>query len=130
MADDQGSSEDKELLVLEQEVKEMAQTIIHYRTTLMNPETFSSLLVSMRPAFLARNPNLQAEEPTESTERPMTVDEDPETSEKIKLLKSRISANASALPAILKRMKTSLARMEELDRQEGGSPHSIFKRTT
>ncbi|ERM94847.1 hypothetical protein AMTR_s00009p00089300 [Amborella trichopoda] len=58
----------------------------------------------------------EAEEAAESRERPMTVDEDPETAEKIWLFKSTISANASTLPPILKRLKACFARMEELDR--------------
>lgn len=109
---------------LEKDVKEMAQKIMKYRASLPDQllNTLDSTLASQRPVF----PDDMA--PTPSVAQ--IAEEGPsdgEMAKKIQLLKQKYSDNASAIPAVLKRMKDCVTKIDNLD-SCNGITHPAFKR--
>ncbi|GER26437.1 hypothetical protein STAS_02085 [Striga asiatica] len=140
----QEAAEEEEVLKLEEEVHQMAQKILEYRTTL--PDQFSStlrsVLASARPVLSTRladertgpeTPMLLPDSEArvtqaltrENTELPIT--EDKEEAEKIQLLKQKLSNNTAVLPAVLNRMKEYMARIDKLE-SSNLIIHPAFKR--
>lgn len=66
-----------------------------------------------------------ADRPSGSGNEVLIAGEDEDT-EKIKLLKEKISSNAESIPVVLKRMKDCMARIDQLESQNG--IHPAFKR--
>ncbi|XP_043716698.1 uncharacterized protein LOC122664786 [Telopea speciosissima] len=139
-SEDKGEGNElEEVEKLEVEVKQMAERILHYRTTLPDQfkKTVSSVLAAQRPIL----PNLDATaqlgvdgdrvsdagEHIESSKGALVAEEDPETKEIIRLLTLKISSNVSAMPIILKRMNECISMIDRLD-SFNGSIHPIFKR--
>ncbi|XP_051132435.1 uncharacterized protein LOC127252339 [Andrographis paniculata] len=138
--DAQEAAEEEELQALEQQVENMAKTILQYRTTLPDhlTSTLSSLLASQRPLLpphllqeeeedLSNNAPLPA---PQSEARPTQDPSDPndaEEAEKIRILKQKISRNASAIPVVLNRMKECMSRIDKLE-PSNGVIHPAFKR--
>ncbi|XP_022974668.1 uncharacterized protein LOC111473350 isoform X1 [Cucurbita maxima] len=128
---------DSEHEELELEVNQMAQRILHYRSTLSAQlkSSFISLLESARPvAFGASEPGISVPPNHEDDEQQITRgegtvlhDEGLETEKKIQLLKDKISSNISMIPAVLKRMKDCISTIDNLD-SYNGSIHPAFKR--
>ncbi|KAL6323084.1 hypothetical protein AAG906_027339 [Vitis piasezkii] len=116
-------SDAEELEELEADVKEMAKKVHHYRTTLPDQlkATFTSILPSQRPPFLEF---VSGSEPEASGE-PKPGDH--ETSEKIQLLKQKISSNVSTIPVLLKRLNECMSMVDKLD-SYNGIMHLAFKR--
>ncbi|KAL3517158.1 hypothetical protein ACH5RR_024060 [Cinchona calisaya] len=139
------SKEEEEVEKLEAEVKEMAQKILNYRTTLPRQlkSTLSSFLASQRPILPTLfdsgsesqpgpssphhplNPDMVR--PIGSGNQALLAGEDQE-SEKIRLLKQKISSNASTIPVVLKRMKDCMTRIDNLDSCNEVIIHPAFKR--
>ncbi|XP_027108273.2 uncharacterized protein [Coffea arabica] len=137
----EGEQED-ELEKLEAEVNEMAQKILNYRTTLPGQlkSALSSILAAQRPVLPthfdsgpesqpgpAHDPNPDVVRPIGSGNEALLTGESQET-EKIRLLKQKISNNASMMPVVLKRMKDCMARIDNLDSCNGIIIHPAFKR--
>ncbi|PIM99964.1 hypothetical protein CDL12_27537 [Handroanthus impetiginosus] len=144
-SDLQEAAEEEEVLKLQEEVDQMAQKVLEYRTTLPDQlnSTLSSLLASQRPVL----PTHLVEEGWEPETRTvpaldsengvsqgpirdnvaLSVTDDPEEAEKIRLLKQKISSNASALPVVLNRMKEYMAKIDKLE-SSNGIIHPAFKR--
>ncbi|XP_041009775.1 uncharacterized protein LOC121253916 [Juglans microcarpa x Juglans regia] len=127
--------EDDELEQLESDVMEMAQKILDYRATLPDQlrTTLSSVLAAQRPVF----PNGLEPAPSggpisdagqvSSSDGAQQLEGDQEATEKIRLLKEKISNNVSAMPVVLKRMKECLSKIDKLD-SYNGIVHPAFKR--
>uniref|UniRef100_A0A7N1A8A3 Uncharacterized protein n=1 Tax=Kalanchoe fedtschenkoi TaxID=63787 RepID=A0A7N1A8A3_KALFE len=101
---------------LESEVNEMARKIMEYRSSL--PELlkagFASLLEARIPVVALPDKETGASD-KDGALRNLEAEIDQETSEKIRLLKQKISSNAAAMPVVLKRMNECIARIEKLD---------------
>ncbi|KAL3536823.1 hypothetical protein ACH5RR_000189 [Cinchona calisaya] len=138
--------EDDEIEKLQAEVKEMAEKILNFRITFPGQlkSILSSILASQRPILLthfdsgsdshsgsSNYPNPDVVRTIGSGDGTLLTEEDQET-EKIKLLKQKISSNASTMPVVLKRMNDCVARIDNLDSCNGIIIHSAFnrKRTT
>ncbi|GMY09184.1 Packaging protein [Fagus crenata] len=128
--DDGGSSED-EVEKLESDVKQMAQKLLEYRTTLPDQlrSILTSVLTAQRPVFPdpSEPPNPDAGGQAKDSEGRLCAEEDQETAEKLRLLKDKISSNVSAMPIVLKRMKECISRIDKLD-SNNGIIHPAFKR--
>lgn len=136
-----GSSDDeRELLKLELDVKEMATKIADYRDTLPNQltSTLASLLTAQRPVLsnssdFGSDPGSSGHSASADTGRPVELatssiqEEDKEYAEKIQLLKQKLSSNASAMPNVLKRLKGCISRIDKVD-SCNGVIHPAFKR--
>ncbi|CAK9319061.1 unnamed protein product [Citrullus colocynthis] len=127
---------DSELEELELEVKQMAQRILHYRSTLSAQlkSSFFSLLESSRPlAVGASEPGISArpdhedDEQTTRGEDTVLHEESLETAKKIQLLKDKISSNITTIPTVLERMKDCISTIDKLD-SYNGVIHPAFKR--
>ncbi|KAK7374229.1 hypothetical protein VNO80_07656 [Phaseolus coccineus] len=116
------AEQNSEVEKLESDLKQMAQKIIEYRTTL--PDELSSTL---RSILDAHRPYLPLEQ-NMSREETSAAPEDPETAKKLKLLKEKISSNCSAMPIVLKRMKDCITRIEKFDSYKDAMIHPAFKR--
>ncbi|KAL6323111.1 hypothetical protein AAG906_027375 [Vitis piasezkii] len=136
-------SDAEELEELEADVKEMAQKVRHYRTSLPDQlkATFTSILSSQRPPFLEF---VSGSEPEASGE-PNPVSGGcicgacrgrgngdnsgcgGDDFEKIQLLKQNISCNASTIPVLLKRLNECMSMVDKLD-SYNGIMHLAFKR--
>ncbi|KAF8412254.1 hypothetical protein HHK36_000214 [Tetracentron sinense] len=128
-SEDHGNND--ELEELEVEVKQMAQTILHYRTMLPGQfkNTFASVIAAQRsvlPHFGdtaepgisgVRNPD--AGEDVVLHKGSLSAEEDPVTAKRIHLLKLKISSNISTITIILKRMND--ARQCKLTRRSAGA---------
>ncbi|CAJ1817829.1 unnamed protein product [Sphenostylis stenocarpa] len=110
---------------LESDLKQMAQKILEYRTTL--PDQLSSALRSILDAHRPYLPS-GASEQNMSREETSSASEDPETAKKLKLLNEKISSNCSVMPIVLKRMKDCIARIEKFDSCNDAMIHPAFKR--
>ncbi|GFP93302.1 hypothetical protein PHJA_001474600 [Phtheirospermum japonicum] len=117
------AEKEEELLKLEEEVEQIAQKVIDYRTTL--PEqlrsTLSSYLASQRPVLPTRLVNGGPDPEIRTLTGPeseagvgegltrenvaLSVTEDTKEAEKIQLIKQKISSNTAELPGVLNRMK-------------------------
>ncbi|KAL8541198.1 hypothetical protein ACS0TY_002450 [Phlomoides rotata] len=140
-SDLQETAEEEELLKLEEEVENMAQKILEYRTTLpvqLN-STVSSVLVSQRPVLPT---HLVDEGDPETRMLPapdavtqglmretlaLPAPDNSEEAEKVQVLKQKILSNTSALPVVLNRMKECMARIDKLD-SSNVIIHPVFKR--
>ncbi|KAL8028208.1 hypothetical protein ABFX02_14G144100 [Erythranthe guttata] len=138
------AAEEEEIQRLEEEVEQMAQKILEYRTTLPDQLscTLSSLLSSQRPVLPTHLVDPGPEPDTRAPPGPnsvigatqgptrenmaLSVTDDPEESEKLRILKQKISSNASALPVVLNRMKEYMAKMDKLE-SSNGIIHPVFK---
>ncbi|KAG6389297.1 hypothetical protein SASPL_150764 [Salvia splendens] len=101
------AADEQEVLKLEEELEEIAQKLLDYRTNLSGQlsSTISSLLESQRlllPGLMRDTAGL-----------PVMADSD--EAEKLQLLKQKISSNASAMPVVLNRLKEYMARIDALD---------------
>ncbi|BAT83671.1 uncharacterized protein LOC124844461 [Vigna umbellata] len=119
------AEEKAEVEKLESDLKQMAQKILEYRTTL--PDQLSSTLRSILDAHRPYLP-LGASEQNMSREETSSAPEDPETAKKLKLLNEKISSNCSAMPIVLKRMKDCITRIEKFDSYKDSMIHPAFKR--
>ncbi|XP_022770425.1 uncharacterized protein LOC111313861 [Durio zibethinus] len=115
-----GSEEDLE--ELESDVKKMAEKILECRATIPDQLkiTLDSILSPQRPNL----PGIHGSEPGPSAEHnansvEMGLDEGRRTVEKIRIIKEQISNNISAMPAVVKRMKECISRIEKLDSCNG-----------
>ncbi|XP_057980892.1 uncharacterized protein LOC131166393 [Malania oleifera] len=116
----------EELEKLEAQVTQMAQQILHYRETLPDQlkDIFASTLIAQRPLLPlveyesepgpSGDPNQGAVRDANSNKRVLAKD-NRETSEKMQLLKDKVSSNVSAMPIVLKRMEDCISRIDELD---------------
>ncbi|KAM7508662.1 hypothetical protein LguiA_019115 [Lonicera macranthoides] len=127
--------ENYEVKNLEAEVNQMAEKILQYRSTLPDQlkTTLASILAAQRPVVLTRfddgSEPCPSSDPNPAAERwPSQAEENQENEEKLQLLKSKISSNASAMPILLKRMKECISRIDKLDSLKG-TIHPSFKRT-
>ncbi|XP_031483527.1 uncharacterized protein LOC116252987 [Nymphaea colorata] len=130
-------AEDSDLGCLEEEVREMGERILSYRRTV--PEqlkvAIGSFLVTSRPDLTRFGGGADdvAMEGAESTEPERSSNEaslstgDQETSEKLSLIKTRISRNISSIPIILTRLKTCIERIDKLEGYKLET-HIAFKR--
>ncbi|KGN56521.1 uncharacterized protein LOC101223085 [Cucumis sativus] len=126
---------DSELEELELEVQQMAQRILHYRSTLSAQikSSFCSLLESSRPLAIASEPGISArpdhedDEQTTRGEDTNLHEEGLETAKKIQLIKDKISSNNTMIPTVLKRMKDCISTIDKLD-SYNGVIHPAFKR--
>ncbi|QCE12269.1 hypothetical protein DEO72_LG10g3511 [Vigna unguiculata] len=119
------AEKNSEVVKLESDLKQMAQKILEYRTTL--PDQLSSTLHSILDAHRPYFP-LGASEQNMSREETSSAPEDPETAKKLKLLNEKISSNCSAMPIVLKRMKDCITRIEKFDSYKDATIHPAFKR--
>ncbi|XP_022865655.1 uncharacterized protein LOC111385489 [Olea europaea var. sylvestris] len=134
--------EEEEVLKLEEEVEQIAQKVLEYRTTLPNQlnSTLASLFSSQRPIIPPTSLSEDGSEPgpeseaghnpgvpVESNRMASLVGEDQEEAEKIQLLIQKISSNASTMHIVLKRMKDYMARIDKLE-SSNGIIHPAFKR--
>ncbi|XP_047323187.1 uncharacterized protein LOC124926907 [Impatiens glandulifera] len=138
--EEEEDQEEEELENLEAEVKEMAQRILEYRTTM--PEQFKraleSTLSAQRPFMPAPNLLLErsaAAEPSshggpneEGNEEGGLVEEDKEILEKAELVKRKNSKNLSSMPVVMKRMKECMARIDKLEETRLGFIHPAFRK--
>ncbi|CAA2933382.1 Hypothetical predicted protein [Olea europaea subsp. europaea] len=130
----QEEDEEEEVLKLEEEVEQITQKVLEYRTKLPNQlnSTHASLLSSQRPIIpptrLSENgsePRLELETgpnpvvSVESSGMASLVGEGQGEAEKIQLLKLKISSNASMMPIVLKRMKDYMVRIDGLEISNG-----------
>ncbi|PIA49427.1 hypothetical protein AQUCO_01300323v1 [Aquilegia coerulea] len=127
-------SEEEELL----ELKQMADKIRHYRSTIpvRIQNSLTSLLAAQRPilhpstAQFTQKPGTSADPNpggnAESSEGAL-AEVDSETTEKLNLLKHKISNNISAMPTLLKRMKDCISMFEKLETYDVRI-HPAFKR--
>ncbi|KAL5792439.1 hypothetical protein ACOSP7_001033 [Xanthoceras sorbifolium] len=130
--------EEVELEKLESDVKQMAQKILEYRTTLPDQlkNTFALILSAQRPALpgieFVSEPGLSGEHNTDSgghveSKGTTLVSEEQKTADKILLLKEKISSNVSAMPIVLKRVKECIYKIDKLD-SYNGIIHPAFKK--
>ncbi|GKU96862.1 hypothetical protein SLEP1_g10047 [Rubroshorea leprosula] len=124
---------------LESDLHKMAQKILEYRTTLPDQlkATLVTVLSSQRPILpgteLDSDPGPSDERcnsdsrQVESIRDGSKADGEQKNSEKIILLKDKISANIAAMPLVLKRLRECISRMEKLD-SCNGIIHPAFKR--
>ncbi|XP_057781967.1 uncharacterized protein LOC131000200 [Salvia miltiorrhiza] len=119
----QVAADEEEMMKLEEEVKEMSEKLLDYRTTLPGQlsSTISSLLESQRPVLPA--PDAEAGV-SQGLMRETTEDSD--EAEKLQLLKQKISGNATTMPVVLNRLKEHMARIDALD-SSNGIIHPAFK---
>ncbi|KAL3640855.1 hypothetical protein CASFOL_015823 [Castilleja foliolosa] len=123
---------EEEVLKLAEEVEQIAEKVIEYRTTL--PEqlrsTLSSYLVSQRPVLPTRLVNGGPDSYTRTLTGPdseagvdkgltrenlaLSITEDTKEDEKIRLIKQKISSNTAELSGVLNRMKEYMARIDKL----------------
>ncbi|KAE9592234.1 hypothetical protein Lal_00035262 [Lupinus albus] len=111
--------EDSDIETLESDIKQMAQKLLQYRSTLPDQlnNTLVSVLAIQRPHF--PQPSLSSIPSAlelnicggESSSAP----EDPEIAKKVKLLNEKISSNCSAMPVVLKNMKNCIAKFDKFD---------------
>ncbi|GMH21712.1 hypothetical protein Nepgr_023554 [Nepenthes gracilis] len=133
------ADEEDDLRRLEEEVKEMAQKLMHYRSTLSNhlKSTLTSILAAQRqelPLFddgsepePSKDPNSGSHGDSGEEGMSMADDKDHEIANKIQLLKDKISSNVSAMPIVLKRMNECISRIDKLN-SCNGTIHPAFKR--
>ncbi|KAF4386716.1 hypothetical protein F8388_006671 [Cannabis sativa] len=128
------AGEPQELGELESEVKELSAKIIQYRASLPDKlkDTFVSLLATQRPILPeGSEPGTSGDRNTDAGQGQVTssipADGDQETIEKIRLLKDKISSNASKMPIVLKRMRECISKIDKLDSQNR-TIHPAFKR--
>lgn len=136
------AGEEDELEKLEAEVNEMTQKILDYRTTLPGQlkSALSSILAAQRPILQthfdsgpesepgpSHDPNPDVVTPIGSDNEALLTGENQQI-EKIRLLKQKISNNASMMPVVLKRMKDCMTRIDNLDSYNGIIIHPAFKR--
>jgi predicted transcriptional regulator len=140
-------AEEEELEQLDAEVKELAHKLDQIRRAMPSVlrDKLDSLLVTMRPAFPDRQEEPAGqhqsrvgslEKPTFSEEglekghgaAPLVTaagreeeedEEERETVAQIALIKSKIAANVAAMPAVLKRMKLIIEKINKLDQYKG-----------
>ncbi|XP_042505742.1 uncharacterized protein LOC122082324 isoform X1 [Macadamia integrifolia] len=129
----------EEVETLEIQVKQTAQTIRHYRTTLPDQfkKTFAYVLAAQRPLLpnigstalpgIAGDGVTDGGEHIGSTKAALLPQEDPEIKEKIWSLNLKICSNVSAMPIILKRMNECVSMIDRLD-SLNGTIHPVFKR--
>ncbi|KAL3615652.1 hypothetical protein CASFOL_041313 [Castilleja foliolosa] len=126
------AEKEEQVLKLEDEVEQIAQKVMDYRTTL--PEQFrstlSSYLASQRPVIPTRlvnerpGPEIRTLNGTiseagvgEGLTREnvaLSVTEDVKEAEKIQLLKQKMSSNTVELRGVLNRMKEYMGRIDKL----------------
>ncbi|KAK9103625.1 hypothetical protein Sjap_020879 [Stephania japonica] len=123
-SDEGGVEGDEEI-----KVKEMAELIRHYRSTLPNRLTraFSSLLLAQRPILhhspsqvpetrVSGDPNSgDVDARSSANEGAAAAAQDREIGEKIQSLKLQISRNVAAMPVLLKRMNDCISKIDKLD---------------
>ncbi|CAN6461697.1 unnamed protein product [Victoria cruziana] len=129
--------EDSDIERLEEEVSEMVERILNYRRAV--PEqlkvAIGSFLVTSRPDLLrfgggasdVAMEGTESTEPERSSNEPSLSEDDREASEKLNLIKTRISRNISSIPVILTRLKTCIERIDKLDGYKIET-HIAFKR--
>ncbi|KDP28637.1 hypothetical protein JCGZ_14408 [Jatropha curcas] len=135
--------EAEELERLESEAKEMAKKILEYRSTFPNQleVTLASVLSAQRPFLPSMdsgsdlgpagefNPGL--EEQVNSSKPTSLTEGDQKITEKVRLLKDKISSNVSAMPTVLNRMKECMSKIDNLDSHVGTlHPFSKKKKTS
>ncbi|CAI9769556.1 unnamed protein product [Fraxinus pennsylvanica] len=138
----QEEDEEEEVLKLEEEVEQIAQKVLEYRTRRPDQlySTLASLLSSQRPIIPPTRLSESGSEPgpepetgpnsvvpVESSGMASLVGEDQEEAEKIQLLKQKTSSNATMMPIVLERMKDYMARVDKLE-LSNGIIHPAFKR--
>ncbi|KAA8516040.1 hypothetical protein F0562_019219 [Nyssa sinensis] len=129
----------EELEKLEADVKQMAQKILEYRATLPDElKNTLALIIASQRSIVATNLEDGSEPGPSGDHNPVverlaesgkesSVAEDQKTAEKTQLLKQKISNNASALPAVLKRTKECMSRIDNLD-SCNGFIHPAFRK--
>ncbi|XP_050237733.1 uncharacterized protein LOC126687279 [Mercurialis annua] len=132
--------EDKELENLELEAEEMVKKIIEYRASLPDQlkTTFSSILSAQRPVLAhidsgsdpgpageSYDSDLRGQNKSSNSALPTEGEE--KIADKVRLLKDKISSNISAMPIVLKRMRESVSKIDNLD-SDNGIIHPAFKR--
>ncbi|MFS7925158.1 hypothetical protein Hanom_Chr04g00281251 [Helianthus anomalus] len=127
--DSSTDEEIEELQNLEEQVKLMAQKIADFRQTLPDQlkDTLASIISAQRPV------NLTSLDGGDSDPGPSDVitypdSEDPEHTEKLEMIKQKISDNASAMPLLVKRMKACISRIDQLDSFKQDMIHPAFTR--
>ncbi|KAJ8441523.1 hypothetical protein Cgig2_026324 [Carnegiea gigantea] len=132
--------EEEEVEKLEQEVKQMADKLKKYRSTLPDQlkSTLTSMLASQRPILSLPDPD--GSEPGTSGVLPrgaesgpgnssgvLTSDSDEKTPDDVELLRDKISSNISTMPNVLKRMNECISRIDKLV-SSNETIHPAFKR--
>ncbi|KAL2460696.1 hypothetical protein Adt_44116 [Abeliophyllum distichum] len=135
--------EEEEVLKLEEEVEQIAQKVVQYRTSL--PEELASLLAFQRPTTHPGDgrsktkahpaPGQESESGRslgtgrhlESGNTASLVGVVQEEAERIQFLKQKISSNTSIMPIVLNRIQGYMARMDKLE-SLNGIIHPAFKR--
>ncbi|KAI3701207.1 hypothetical protein L2E82_45856 [Cichorium intybus] len=140
------SDDIEELDELEEDVKNMAQKIAEFRETLPDQlkNSLASIIAAQRPAILtgidddshpgpSDNPNPDARTRLDSEHMDkILVEKDPKHTEKIQIIKQKISDNASMMPILVTRMKECMSRINKLQHFKQDVIHPAFtrKRTT
>ncbi|KAL2477822.1 hypothetical protein Fot_46836 [Forsythia ovata] len=129
--------EEEEVLKLEEEVEQIAQKVVQYRTSI--PDELASLLAFQRPVSTTHSGDGRFEskahpapgQESESGRSPgmgrhlesgttaSLVGDIQEEAEKIRLLKHKISSNTSIMPIVLNRIHEYMARMDKLESLKG-----------
>ncbi|KAL6513597.1 hypothetical protein OROGR_021083 [Orobanche gracilis] len=135
-ARDLQEDEEEELIELQEEVEQIAQKILEYRTTLPGQltSTLSSLLASQRP-FLPTHLVDEGLDPETGTlsglnseagngeglmreNMTLSVKEDSQQAEKIRLLNKKISSFPAVVRDVVSRTKECMARIGKLESSE------------
>ncbi|GAB4861779.1 hypothetical protein Ancab_037034 [Ancistrocladus abbreviatus] len=135
-AEEDEVEQEESLEKLEEEVKEMAEKLAHYRSTFPDQlkSTLASILAAERPELPvlgdgcepgpSGNPDPGSRDDSSIG---VSASKDHETAEKICLLKDKMSNNATAIPVILKRMNECISRIDKLN-SSNEIIHPAFKR--
>ncbi|CAN4125678.1 unnamed protein product [Withania somnifera] len=128
---------EEEVGELVEQVHELAERIAEYRGTISDQlkTTLSSILTAQRPVLATHfddgsespSPNSDVGGPIEAGDIALLAGEEQKEAEKVRLLKQKISENASAIPVVLTRMKECMRRVDKLQ-SCNGVIHPAFKR--
>ncbi|XP_022002954.1 uncharacterized protein LOC110900383 isoform X1 [Helianthus annuus] len=126
--DSNTDEEIEQLQNLDEEVKLMAQKIADFRQTLPDQlkDTLASIISAQRPVNLTFLDGDSDPGPSDVITCPDS--EDPEHTEKLEMIKQKISDNASAMPLLVKRMKACISRIDQLDSFKQDMIHPAFTR--
>lgn len=131
-------TEAEELQNLEADVNQMAQTILHFRTSLPDQlkKTLASLLAAQRPVLPlesasvpgpSKDPSTDAGGKFNSGRGSVEIKDEQENGDKLQLLRHKISDNQAAMATVLKRVKDCISNIEKLE-SSNGIIHPAFKR--
>ncbi|KAL8210385.1 hypothetical protein R6Q57_007117 [Mikania cordata] len=127
------TDEFEELQILEEDVKFMAQKIADFRQTLPEQlkDTLVSLISAQRPVNLTFSQDDSDPGPSINSDPDMRTcldSKDPEHTEKVQVIRQKISNNALAMSLLVKRLKVCISRIDKLDSFKQDMIHPAFTR--